>query len=316
MIERKFSPNEIIFSPTNSCNLRCSHCYVEKENLKLSIDDAIRFLESCDSSIEKIGFSGGEPFLYKDFICKVCEKAIEKELYFDRIMTNGIWWNDENILKETLEDVFSTGFDGKIGLSFDTFHNQNIDKLVKFISTVYEVWNDYSIIEIQSVINELLEDDEKIIKELAVKLNCEIYYNLDKKSKKGIIYLTNSKIFLPIFRISQCFESSDKKSWKDKHWFKDDYCESTGQILFIHSNGFIAPCCGFANENKALFIGNIKESYSQVIENAKNNKMVNICYIEGLKKYIKKLKKKGLKFYGKTKDPCTFCDYLCKLEKF
>ena len=36
-----------------------------------------------------------EPFLYKDFICEISKKTVELGLFFDRIMTNGVWfrWN-------------------------------------------------------------------------------------------------------------------------------------------------------------------------------------------------------------------------------
>ena len=308
MNTNNFIPNEIIFSPTNICNLKCSHCYVKQANLKLSIEDAIKFMSSCDETIEKIGFSGGEPFLYKDFICEISKKTVELGLFFDRIMTNGVWWNDELTLQSVLTDIYNSGFDGKIGLSFDSFHNQQIEKIIKFCTTVYEIWNNYSMIEIQSVINPLKnESDIENIKTIAKELNCNIRFDINKKTGKGLIVLSNANIFLPIFRFNQSYESDTPNAWNDKHWFKDDFCQSTGQVLFVHADGTIAPCCGFANENKKILIGDISQTFSQVMENASKNRIVNICYNEGLKKYIKKIKHKG-----KTQDPCTFCDFLCK----
>ena len=188
MNKHNFIPNEIIFSPTNICNLKCSHCYVKQANLKLSIEDAIKFMSSCDETIEKIGFSGGEPFLYKDFICEISKKTVELGLFFDRIMTNGVWWNDELTLKNVLTDIYNAGFDGKIGLSFDSFHNQQIEKIIKFCTTVYEIWNNYSMIEIQSVINPLKnESDIENIKTIAKELNCNIKFDINKKTGKGLI---------------------------------------------------------------------------------------------------------------------------------
>ena len=87
----------------------------------------------------------------------------------------------------------------------------------------------------------------------------------------------------------------DERAWKSRKWFKDDFCEGPGQVLFVHSDGNIAPCCGFANENKELFIGTVSENYQQIMENARHNKMVKICYENGLSKKIKELKRMCMK---------------------
>ena len=129
-----------------------------------------------------------------------------------------------------------------------------------------------------------------------------------------MIILSNAKIFLPIFRFNQSYESDNPNAWNDKHWFKDDFCQSTGQVLFVHADGTIAPCCGFANENEKLIIGNINQTFDQVIENASKNPMIKLCYIDGLSSKIKELKKQKLLPKGKTKDNCTFCDFICKLK--
>ena len=106
-----FFPTEIIFSATDACNLHCSHCFVSRSPNKLEIQTAQNFLKNCVQSveknpelprIEKIGFSGGEPFLYLDFLLGLIPFVIQNDLYFDQIMTNGDWWKSEQDLKETL----------------------------------------------------------------------------------------------------------------------------------------------------------------------------------------------------------------------
>jgi len=281
-----FNPKEIIFSATTACNLKCSHCFVNRVPQKLSIDDAISFLKTAvkDSDIDRIGFSGGEPFLYLDFIIQLTKAALDLDLMFDQIMTNGDWWNNESDLQETLQKVYDAGYDGKIGLSWDSFHNQSSERMIMFIDTVHKIFGENSI-NIQQVENPSSENPQ---------------------TPAGI----------PLYILPQCYPSSDTNAWKSKKWFKDDYCEGPGQILFIHPDGNIAPCCGFANENKELFIGNIKQNYETVMEQAQNNKMIQICYEKGLGKYKKELKKqlkrKGIKFPGKCGDMCSFCDFVCK----
>lgn len=285
-----FCPTEIIFSSTTVCNLHCPHCFVHRDSKKLIPEDAINFIKSAvdaGSSIDRIGFSGGEPFLYFDFILDLTKAALSMDLMFDQIMTNGDWWKDEAELKNTLQRLYDAGYDGKIGLSWDSFHGQTTERMLTFIKTVQEIFGPDSI-NIQRVSN-----------------------NTDNKNE-------NSKIpeEIPVYTLPQTFQSNDQRAWQARKWFKDDYCEGPGQILFIHPDGNIAPCCGFANENKELFIGNIKQDFSTVMKQAAENKMISICYEKGLGKYKKELKKQlkkeGKKFPGKCGDICSFCDFVCR----
>ncbi len=108
-----FEPTQIIFAPTTRCNLECSHCRVTRTDDELSVEDAVRLLESCVThGVDRIGFSGGEPFLRAEFLLEVCKAAVEQGMYFDRIMTNGVWFADEVELREKLQPLFDAGFDG------------------------------------------------------------------------------------------------------------------------------------------------------------------------------------------------------------
>lgn len=289
-----FNPTEIIFAATSQCNLNCKHCYVTKKNENLDINKAIRFLNTASTFIDKVGFSGGEPFLYMDFLLKLIKETIKLDLLFDQIITNGDWWKNEKDLRNSLQSLYDAGYDGKFSLSFDGFHSQKTERICTFIDTVISIFGKDSI-NIQSVLKP--SDDKTPIKILTVLSQ---YPNI------------------PIFYINQAFPASDKKGWQSKKWFKDDYCEGPGQILYIHSDGRIAPCCGFANENEKLIIGTIDDGFNTVLKNAENNKMIKICYEEGLHKYIRIMKKtKGTDPFvkqlpGKTSDICTFCDFVCK----
>lgn len=308
-----FNPTEIIFSVTDACNLHCPHCYVSRKTQRLKAEEAKKFIQSAkNSSIERIGFSGGEPFLYTDFLCEIIKETVQNDLMFDRIMTNGVWWKDEDELSDKLKKIYDAGFDGKIGLSLDSFHNQNIQEVLTFIRKAFEIFNTGDIIEIQSVISENPEDkilDFENFDKIAEEFNLETELYLDKKTGRGTIILSSDDKFIQIQRETQSFLSEDSRAWKAKKWFKDDFCFGPGQVLFIHSDGNIAPCCGFSNENPRLFIGTVRDSLSQIMKNASDNPMIKIIYEEGLSGKIKKLKKK---VPGKTTDICAFCDFVCK----
>src|SRR5205807_1937196 len=67
---RTFRPNYVSFAGTYQCNLSCPHCCVPIEwPDRLAIDVAVRFLEDAHRyGIELLGFTGGEPFLYPEFL--------------------------------------------------------------------------------------------------------------------------------------------------------------------------------------------------------------------------------------------------------
>lgn len=294
-----FEPTQIIFASTQECNLRCKHCFVNRSPKRLEVQTALNFLDSCkNTSIYKIGFSGGEPFLYQDFLLQVIEKAVETEFCFDQIMTNGDWWKTEEELYSTLKKLYDAGYDGKIGLSYDSFHGQDFERIKTFAKNVNQIFGEESL-TVQAV------------------ADCSLNKEQDKQLEKQLNTLAE-EFYADVYILPQTFKGRDERGWQSKKWFKDDFCAGPGQILFVHASADVAPCCGFANENPALFIGNIKtDSFSKIMENAKNNKMIFKCYEEGLLKTAKDLEKTGTCLLGKkrTDDICTFCDFLCNSKQ-
>lgn len=316
-----FIPEEIIFCPTSICNLKCSHCYVKQKNEQLNINDSLVFLEDCAKNIDflKIGFSGGEPFLNLDFVTTICKKSIELELIFDRLMTNGIWWNTKEELKNKISLLYNSGFDGKIGISFDKFHGNKIEKILDFISASYQTFNNKNCIEILSVVDSKnVKQDTKdfliLIKKIKEKFSwTKTSFNINKKNGVGSIILTDLEgNNLVIYRFAQSIIPEDEIQLNDKKWFTEDYCQFTGNVFYIHSDGNIAPCCGFANERKELFIGNIKNDYKTLIDNASKNSIVKICFTYGLKQKVRELQKQKKLSKGKSFDMCNLCYCFCK----
>ena len=274
MKTRGFYPDEIIFASTTACNLHCEHCFVNRKPLQLDIEQAVTFLRDCAASgkIERVGFSGGEPFLYMDFLIALTKETVALDLLFDQIMTNGDWWKDETDLRSTLQTLYDAGYDGKIGLSWDEYHGQSQERMETFIGVVKEIFGDDSVV-IQAVGKDL----------------------------------------------PRTYPAEDPRAWQARRWFNEDYCQGPGNIFYVHADGNIAPCCGFANENPALFIGNITDSYEALIKNAAANAMVQHCFVQGLSRYRrhslkKQLRACGKKLPGKTRDICSFCDFVCKLQ--
>ena len=290
-----FSPTEIIFTVTNACNLNCPHCFVKKGTEKLKIEDALHLIESCRQSenctIEKIGFTGGEPFLNLDFVLAVTKASVQNDFLFDQIITNADWWKTDADLENALSALYNAGYDGKIAVSWDKFHAQKEERIMHFIKTAQNIFGDDSV-NIQTVI--------------------------PYGKKKPDIPLKHIPKNVPVYELEQSFSSTGSESknlWNSRKWFTEDYCEGPGNIFYVHSSGNIAPCCGFANENPELFIGTIKNSFQELLKNASENKMIELCFEKGLLNHKNELEKQGFKFPGKCSDICGFCDYIMQIKK-
>src|SRR5688572_13532060 len=89
---RTFRPNYLSFAGTYQCNLSCAHCCVPIEwPDRLDIPTAVRFLEGAHAyGVRTLGFTGGEPFLYPEFLRTLCRRGAALGFRFDKVMTNGV----------------------------------------------------------------------------------------------------------------------------------------------------------------------------------------------------------------------------------
>lgn len=317
-----FRPEEVIFAPTGRCNLACAHCRVSRPRATLDAEAAIAFLEDCQAGgIERVGFSGGEPFLEPDFLCAVSEAAVDLGMLFDRLMTNGVWWRDEAALRETLGRVAGAGFDGKIGLSVDTWHEQPVDRLLAFVGAAFETFGRKDCIDILSV---RAPDEGPCLAKLgaiAERFGGRLFLedgepaairdpSFDERRATGEDLPEALSIDIWRFPYSA---SADEDAWKDPRWFEDDFCEGPGNVLYVHPDGRIAACCGFANENDSLILGRLGEDdYDSVMERAASSPHIKACYETGLGSIRQCLEAEGFAFPGKTADQCFFCDWACR----
>src|SRR5437899_3121886 len=80
---RTFRPDYLSFAGTYQCNLTCPHCCVPIEwTDRLDIGAALRFLEDAHAEgIRTLGLTGGEPFLYPEFVHAICRRAVELDFH-------------------------------------------------------------------------------------------------------------------------------------------------------------------------------------------------------------------------------------------
>lgn len=294
-----FSPDEIIFAPVSECNLACSHCNVKRTEQKLSVKHAVRFLRRCrDAGIDRVGFSGGEPFLAHDFLCRLSAVAVKEDMFFDRLMTNAVWFRNKSRLLDVLAGLYDSGFDGKFGISVDAYHRQDVKKIALFIRCVEKIWQEQTRIELVCV---SVPGDAAAARH---KINTLAGFLGIKSADLNIVNIDLSPVDNAVVLADP---------WSDGEWFKDDMCAGPGNVFYVHPDGNTAVCCGYANQETGLIVGNIKNDTPQkMIERASDSKFISTVYSCGLEEIRNKLQANGVEFPGKTLNHCFFCWYLLK----
>ena len=237
---------KVIWEITNRCNFKCQYCiFNTRENFnELSYDNCIKIIdELIKNDFDYIKFTGGEPFIRKDFINIL--KYANNKINFD-ISTNASLI-DENVIKELTN--ININF---IHISLDGIKNNNDfmrgkDSFEKTINGIKLLKNSGKYIRIGCVLfkeNEnnieefikLLEDlnvDEVIfsIMEPFGILNGDLKHYVSKSTKEleDILLNTKSKI-----KISY--------NWNSTINDKINTCPAGKKILFIDNNGNVSPC--------------------------------------------------------------------------
>jgi len=304
-----FTPEEILLTITEDCNLSCPHCTGTASEINLSALRADKFLKDCKKiGIERIGFTGGEPFLAANLLCELVESSIKDGLLFDKIMTNGVWHKDGRHLKSVLSNLFASGYDGNICVSVDAFHCQNLRKLAAFIKTVLSIWRRGDMISIACVRGARDYFSRIKLKKLSGLLNSRLAgFNTGNTAIKG----KNIFIRVHYIELSPIGKAAALKDPWDGKWFKEDHCKGPGNVFFVTASGDVKPCCGYANDMDMFTIGNIKkDSPQKMMKNFRENRYLRAIFDLGLARIRKKLEICGVVFPGKTTNHCFFCDYI------
>jgi len=304
-----FQPKEILFSPTTNCNLRCAHCDIEQRSELLNKKVAIKFLAACArAGINRVGYTGGEPFLALDFMCAVSKEAAHHGMVFGRIMTNGSCFRTGRELTSALDRLYSAGYDGDLCLSVDAFHRQDIQKCASFIRAAAAIWARSDIVSIAAVKGAKEKETERKIAHLAEILHGRL---IRINGKPAAIKSKNLFIKISYIELSPIGKAADLKDAWDGRWFKDDLCKGPGNALFVLPDGTVKPCCGYAADADILTIGSIKQdSPKQLLHNARVNRFIVSIFSSGFHPIRKRLLRYGVRFPGKTTNHCFFCYYL------
>lgn len=279
---RVFRPNYVSFAGTYQCNLACPHCCVPIEwTDRLPIPVATRFLEECRAlGFEWLGFTGGEPFVYPDFVVALTRRGKELGFRFDKIVTNGAWHRDAAHLESTLRALLDAGFTGTIGVSVDRFHPVRAGVVAEFCRVAARVSkrDDFLSLNYASPAeHDGLEKIRLLAKELGGAFEWSDFLSRYLLVTDDLSMTTNWNHLAPVER------AEDLASAWDGKWFEEDYCEGPGQAFIVNPKGDVKPCCGFASDLDQLTIGNIHEhSAREIVERGCSHPYVGKVFREGL----------------------------------
>jgi hypothetical protein len=309
---RTFRPDYLSFAPTYQCNLSCPHCCVPIEwTDRLDVSSALSFLEQCHGlGITRLGFTGGEPFLCPDFLVTISRRAAQLGFRFDKLMTNGVWFEDDQHLRDVLSRLRDSGFSGKIGLSVDKFHGIHTDKLARFCRLVREIFASDTILSL-SYASRTPHSGLEPIQRLAQALNAVVEYS----PLLGRYLLVSDSLTMTLcwnhLALVERAEKLPGQPW-DGIWFEEDYCEGPGQALIVNPRGDVKPCCGFASDLDQLTIGNIyQDDVRTIIRRARRHPVVGTIFRHGLSALRDQiLAENPYALPGATSNHCYFCWYI------
>lgn len=308
---RTFRPNYLSFAGTYQCNLSCPHCCVPIEwPDRLDIKVALRFLDDAHAfGIRTLGFTGGEPFLYPEFLLALCQRGVEHGFRFDRIMTNGVWHHSVSELEAVLRALAETGFSGKLGLSVDKFHGVHLEQVADFCRIAARVFKRDNIIALNYASRDPhsgLEVIRKLAEELGAVLDWSDLLGRYLLVSPCFTMTLNWNHLAPVERAERF-----TGGW-DGHWFEEDYCEGPGQALIVTPRGEVKPCCGFASDLDQLTIGNIhRDSVARIVRRARRHPYVGKVFRKGLTAIRDEiLAHDPHALPGATSNQCFFCWYV------
>ena len=308
---RTFRPNYLMLAPSYQCNLNCPHCCVPIEwPDRLDIAVALRFLEDAHAEgIGILGFTGGEPFLYPEFVQALCRRGAELGFRFDKIMSNGVWHRDAAHLEEVLTPLSEAGFTGKLGLSVDKFHGVHTSRAAEFCRIARRVFRRDTIVSL-SYASRHPDQGLEPVRELAKELNAVIEWS----DLLGRYLLVSDELTITLnWNHLAPVERAERftGAW-DGAWFQEDYCEGPGQALIVTPRGEVKPCCGFASDLDQLTIGNIyHDTVRRIIRRARRHPYVGKVFREGLTAIRDEiLARDPDALPGATTNHCYFCWYV------
>jgi MoaA/NifB/PqqE/SkfB family radical SAM enzyme len=165
------APRQVSIALTNRCDLACVHCYAPKSRDELPFDAIARWLTELDAAgTLGIGFGGGEPTLYPEFV-RLCQYAAIETRLSVSFTTHGHHIDRE--LSERLKGsvhFIRVSMDG-VGTTYESIRRRSFSKLLGCLAHVRAV----SRFGVNVVVNErTLPELDEVVRIAADAGACEL----------------------------------------------------------------------------------------------------------------------------------------------
>src|SRR5262249_30771597 len=104
--------------------------------------------EAHAAGVRTLGFTGGGPFLYAEFVHFVCRRAASLGFRFDKVMTNGVWFADTPHLESTLPGVGGAGINRQTGGGGGQVHGGPTARVAEFCRAARRVFGRDNIVSL------------------------------------------------------------------------------------------------------------------------------------------------------------------------
>lgn len=230
-MKQQISVQELILEVGRRCNMHCDHCLRgPQENDAMSFETVTKVLDSV-SRLGAITFTGGEPTLYADFICKVIDYIMAKQIdvYGFYIASNGKEVNAQLMFKlaEFYAYCEEIGGDAENLCSFDV----SIGKDGLFHEEIPSL--NLSLLKVFCFVHTRVDNPDSIIPE-------------GNALENGL----GSQCFKPF---SYAFRMADDGSDVTSDYFETEDGPNV-EMVYVNALGEILPDCDFSYDTQRGFI--------------------------------------------------------------
>ncbi len=251
---------EISWEITNECNLRCIYCLPMSgapRAYELTTAEVFSALDTFrGGGVERICFTGGEPFCRNDFV-EIVEYA-HKEGFQTSVITNGTMIDKKTLLRfKKLGVDLAVSLDGSCKEKNDFIRGEGtFEKVMHFLTLCREcdVFVDIYMTVHSQNITEIVK-----VGELARKYMYKGFHvkeiNIEGKAQYApYLWIEKSDRDNMASEIMRLIE----KIFNEEVVYTDSQCWADGTTLFVAANGNIYPCVEVFSKRPELALGNIR----------------------------------------------------------
>jgi MoaA/NifB/PqqE/SkfB family radical SAM enzyme len=175
------APRYVSIALTNSCDLACSYCYAPKHPARLRPENVLRWLAELDlHGCLGVGFGGGEPTIYRDFV-RLCRYANHNTHLAITFTTHAHHLNDE--LLRSLDGSIHfvrVSMDG-VGATYERMRSRSFSTFLARLTALRSI----SPFGINYVVNSLTMSDLPVALDIAAKVGATELLLLPEHAVRG-----------------------------------------------------------------------------------------------------------------------------------